>query len=127
MPIVFFDQRGLDLAGFGQQTPMRALDADRFVAGDGQHVGRPVLLQPGAPLHRATIDSIGHHPVERQARLSGPLKHLQSQLPCRMKLHAVGNASLAAARAISEPVFWQIQVTINQGVPAWGDVAECVE
>jgi hypothetical protein len=41
-----------------------------------------------------------------------------------MKLHAVSNPDLAAPLTISEPVFWQIQVTINQGVPFWGDIAQ---
>src|SRR5438876_1179818 len=125
MPVLFGYQNRLDFPGFCQQiAAVRALNADRIVAGDGQGIGITRLLKPGAQIHRAAIDGVSYHPGERQARLSGPLKHMQSQLPFGMKLESLSNSGLLTPLTIIEPVFWQIQVPINERVPSCGDVAQ---
>ena len=46
MPVLFFYQRCIDLSGFCEQIAIGALNADRFIAGDSQHIGIRVLLEP---------------------------------------------------------------------------------
>jgi hypothetical protein len=45
-----------------QLAPLRSMDTNGFVAGDCQHVGVLIRLEPGQPRLIATIHSISHDP-----------------------------------------------------------------
>src|SRR5437667_5181287 len=108
MPVLFFYQNRIDFSSFCEQIAIRTLNADRFIAGDSQNRGNPVLLKPYAQIHRMAINGISHYPLETDTCLSGPLKHMQGQLPFGIKLDRVSNPCLSAPLTIIGPVFWHI-------------------
>src|SRR2546421_6868504 len=83
-----------------------------------------MLLKPFPHFYRTAIDRISRYPVERHTCLSCTLKLSQGQLPFGAIWHIVCNASFSAALAIIDPVFWQIQIAVNEGMSACGDIGQ---
>jgi hypothetical protein len=82
------------------------------------------LLQPAPQPAIATVDLIGGHPAARHASVQGPLQHHPSKLRLGVKLHVFGDASHPAALPVSGPALGQVQLPIDQGMPAGAGVGQ---
>jgi len=60
-------------------SPGRLHYPDGFVAGDSQHVGIPMRLEPGAQVQIIPIDGISDHPRDGDLGVPNALEHASRQ------------------------------------------------
>ncbi len=95
-----------------------------MIARDGQHIGDVLLLQPGAQRPVIPIGLVGGHPGERHPRADGPLDHQPGQLRLGRERRVPGNPGRLAAGRVTGPGLRQVQLPVNQRVPARGSIAK---
>jgi hypothetical protein len=97
---------------------------DRFITGYGSHVGILMVFQPGSQFQVTAIDRVGDDPADLNLRLMEPLKHLDGQVGFGAEANGVRNPGLAATRLIVEPVLWEVEFSIDEGMAGGSDVGE---
>jgi hypothetical protein len=94
------------------------------IARDGQHVCDVLLFQPGAQRPVIPVDLIAGDPGERNLRGDGPLDHPPRELRLGRERHVRGDPGGRAAGRVAGPGLRQVQLPVNQRVPAPGRVPE---
>ena len=80
LPLVLLDQERWHVADLHlSASPGRLHDPDWFVAGDSQHIGIPLRLQPGAQVQITSIDRISYHPSDGDLGVAHALEHASGQ------------------------------------------------
>src|SRR6266545_445316 len=88
------------------------------VARDRQHVGDPLLFQPGAQRPVVSVDLVAGDPGERHFRGDGPLNHPPCELRLGRERHVRGDSSRRAAGRVTGPGLRQVQLAVDQRMPA---------
>ena len=87
-------------------------------------MGQVAVLQPAPQSAIAAVDLIGGHPAARHTSVQGPLQHHPSKLWLGLELHLLGDAGHPAALPVSGPALGQVQLPIDQGMPAGASVGQ---
>ena len=90
----------------------------------GQDVADLAFFQPGAQLPVVTVGLVGGEPAERDPGGDGPFDHPPGQLGLGRELCAFGDPGGAAAIRVTTPGPGQVELTVDQRVPARGRVPE---
>lgn len=93
LPILGVKQEGFNVADFHPpSSPIGSQDPDGFVAGDCQHLGARLRLQPGPQVQTAPIDRICNNPGNGDLSLPEAFEHLLGQFTLRLKTNSFRNA-----------------------------------
>jgi len=80
LPLVLLEQERWHVANVHLSTSSGRLhDPDCFVAGDSQHIGIPMRVQPGTQVQIPSIDRIRYHPRDGELSLPHALEHASGQ------------------------------------------------
>src|SRR6266566_3609166 len=99
-------------------TPMTSME------GTGSRVGVAVRFEEGAQVGTVTVDGISHHPVDGQTSRLGALEHALGQCGFGLKGDALGDMRGEPACRVVAPVFWQVQLAIDEAVSLRRHVGE---
>ena len=125
LPILVMQQESFHFADFHPSaSPIRSHYPNGFIAGDRQHVGIAMRLQPGAQVQVAAIDRIGHHPGDGDRSLPEALHHLNRQFRFGLEAHRLRDACSLTPIMILDPVERQIEFAVNEGMSLGRDVGE---
>ena len=91
---------------------------------DREHVCDALFLQPSAQRPVVPVDLIAGDPGERHRGGDGTLDHALRQLRLGRERHVRGNPGAPAAAGVAGPGLWQVQLAVDQRVPARGRVSE---
>jgi hypothetical protein len=70
------------------------------------------------------VDGIGHHPVDGQVGGLGTPDHLLAQFGFGLEADRLRNMSGEPSGRVGAPVFGQIQLAVDEGMPLRRDVGE---
>lgn len=127
VPIVRMKHGCLGLFNGHALASIRRLDAYRLITGDGQHKGILMRFEPEAQVQIRAIDTIGHHPGNRDLCPQDPLQHLLGQLTFGLEARPFGNTYLSTSLSIVDPVLGQIELAVDEAVAFRAHVREYVE
>ena len=123
---------GVALPGVGRDQCRHLVDTDRAgmsghapVGRDRHHIAQTVTTNGFPQARVSAIDFITGHPCGGHTGGHGPVDQPGGQ--CRFGRKTplpVGDSRISAAITVISPGPWQIQGTIDQGVPAWGRVRQ---
>ena len=116
-----------DAGHITEQASRFGLPSSDFGARDSHCVGVSLLLQPQSQVEAVSVDRVGYHPADRQGGRLCSLDHQLGQFGFGLKGDRLRDMSRPPSRRIVAPVFWQIQLTINEGMPQSRHVGEYVE
>jgi site-specific DNA recombinase len=97
---------------------------DPVIAGDREHVRDAPGLQPGAQGPVVPVDLVPGYPGERHRRARGPLDHPLSELRLGRERHRRGDPGRRAAVPVIGPGLRQVQLAVNEGMPARAGISE---
>ena len=120
-------QECFHVADFYQLAPIRSLDTNGFVAGDCQHVGVLIRLEPGTQSLIATIHGISHNPRDGNMSMVDALDHLSGQLTLCLETNGIRNTRLLRALTILYPFQRKVEFTVDERMAFRRHVAEYVE
>ncbi len=92
--------------------------------GTERRVSQVLVLQEGAQVGTVPVDGIGHHPADGQPGGLGTLDHLLAQFGFGRKADRLRNMSGLPPGWVGAPVFRQIQLAVDEGMPLRRDVGE---
>src|SRR6266536_2056054 len=124
LPILGSKQECFHVADFYQLTPIRSLDTNGFVAGDCQHVGVLIRLEPGTQSLIAPIHGISHDPRDGNMSMVDALDHLSGQLTLCLETNSIRNIRLLTALTILYPFQRKVEFTVDERMALGRHVAE---
>ena len=104
--------------------PLTLSHGQRVAAPDGHHVPGIALFQPGLQPLGLPVGLIGGEPRERHPGRDRPGDHLLSLPRLGDELHLVGNARRPAPLCVVGPGLRQVQLPVDQRVPAHRGVGQ---
>lgn len=107
-----------------KQRPVTRLDTDDLGGRDRQSKGVVLVLEPLAQLRAVAVDGVTNDPLKGQTRLLSTAEHVDGQFGFGLEGEGIGNVSSTAAWQVSAPLLGQVQLAVDEGMAALGDVGE---
>ena len=127
LPVLRVQYLLLDARHITNPVSLGSLNTNHFIGRDGQREGETLLFQPEPQVRAVSVHGIGYDPADRQPSGLHSLEHVSSQFGFCLKTDRLWDMSGTPARRIVDPVFWQVQFAIDEGMSLSSYVREYVE